>query len=161
MSLQTHRGQVRRKVHQREIPSVSSSILRVWTWANSLLSPPGQPFSLHTGQPFDSMHTRTETRSLTIDPTDHHELREIKVLVVAHRTSWFIVELVAKLSKRPEEADRGKPLYLNSREIYWPQAFGGKKNILLKWQTFEYSSMRIYLMFAWGNRCPSFVIKNF
>lgn len=57
MSLQTQRGWVRRKVHQREIPSVSSSILLVWTWANSLLSPPWQPFSLQTGRPFESTHT--------------------------------------------------------------------------------------------------------
>lgn len=49
-----HRGWLGRKVHLRENPS---SILLVWTWANSPLSLPWQPFSLPTVRPLESPHS--------------------------------------------------------------------------------------------------------
>lgn len=152
MSLQTHRGQLRRKVHQREIPSVSSSILPVWTWANSSFTTPATPFHFKLADHFSLAHAHkhTHTHAHRFPASSPWIERDKRFSSGALRgTSWLFVALAEEPEERPGNTDRGKDhLPKNSRPRYF-----AKQHVWMG-QTLGDGTMVVYLMFAYGNHFP-------
>lgn len=129
---------------------MSSSILLVWTWANSSLSPPRQPLFTSRWQTI-WMYAHTESRGpgwQSPAPSSWIERDKRFRSQTGSKTSWLIVALAEKSSERGLEIlTEGNPIYRNS----WPRYFA-KQHVWMA--RFSDGTMGVYLMFAYGNHFP-------
>lgn len=135
VSLNTARLRPEEKSTEREIPSVSSSILQVWTWANNMLSPPWQPFfTLH----WQTANTHTNQSLWQQTPAPSWTDRDFLTLCDA---------------KKPGDVNRRREAFLSCKD------HRSSNTILFKWKGLQRQHKRIHWIFAYGNHWPDKVLE--